>query len=265
MPREHGAWGVLAQSYFAGAILSATLTWLLLPAAGLALIGFLIREPLIVLVRQQFVWHRRTPEFAPALRWFALETAGALLCLALLAPRVAWQALAGLAATAILLVITAVWLTVKNRQRSMALQIVSAAGLCLTALLATLAATGFIPSWAWILWALLTAHAVASIPVVRARLDRKIAASRGQTAPNGKGPYWIQAAQVAAAAGVALSIPSLALPLLFSAFANLWELQRLNQEAAFKESLRQVGRRLLTLSIVHTIVCIAVLWRTAHP
>lgn len=259
LPREHGAWGLLLQSFLAGALLGGRWTWLLIPACLLALLGFLLKEPLITVARQRFVWRQPMPETRAAIPWLAGEVLLVLACLVTLARSVPLPELGGLAAAGLVLTIVAVWLTVKNRQRSMVLQIVSAAGLCSSALLAALAATSGIPAWAWSLWAILTAHATTSIPVVHIRLQRKIAV-RTKSAPEGAAVgAWIWGLPLLALPAVVWR-PTLAIPLAFSLAASMAERRRVATEDGLQEPLRRVGFRLLAVSIAHTLLTIALLW-----
>jgi hypothetical protein len=249
LPREHGAWGLLLQPFFAGAILAREWNWLLLPALGLVLFGFLLREPLIVLARQRFVWRAYNSQSTVALRWLLAEAAGATLCLALLIAQRPLAAVAALTAAAALLTLLAVWLTIKNKQRSIWLQLLSAAGLGTTALLAILASTGAIPAWAWPLWAVLTLHGASSILTIHARLALK-------RTPGGKPPL---TAYTTPLLSVALAFVAPA-PMLFSAAANVWELLRLRRPATLMEPLKQVGFRALAVSITHSILAVAAFW-----
>jgi len=258
IPREHGAWGLLLQPFLAAAILANQWTWLLLPALGLILFGFLLREPLIVLARQRFVWRAPNPQTPVAARWLAVESAGALLCLAVLAARLPLVELALLAAAALALTILAVWLTIQNRQRSIPLQIVSAAGLATTALLALLTTNGTIPTWGRLLWGVLSAHGAASILVVHTRLDLKILHRQGKPAPVPLTAYVPAVLQLIAA----LAIPTAALPLVFSAGIAIFELTRLPK--TLDEPLMRVGFRALGVSITHALLTVYALWPPAH-
>jgi hypothetical protein len=53
---------------------------------------------------------------------------------------------------------------------------VSSLGLSSTALLAALVAVRSLPDWSWLIGGLLALHAIASILVVRARLERRAGA-----------------------------------------------------------------------------------------
>jgi sulfopyruvate decarboxylase TPP-binding subunit len=262
MPREHGAWGLLLQPFLAGAVLAGQWTWLLVPALGLVLLGFLLREPLTVMARHRWVWRRDTPAQAPAKRWAVIEIAGVLVCFAILARSTALLPLLGLAAVAGVMTAAAVWMTMRNRQRSIPFQLVSAAGLSTTALLAALVSTGGVPGWAWWLWGLLTAHAMASILVVHARLKARTAPRGGGRAGTRNAAVAAQIAQVAGA--IALAGGPLALPLIVSAVANGAELWRLRTPLHLQEALTRVGYRTLAVALVHMAVTIACLWPIAR-
>lgn len=244
---------MLLQSFAAGAILARETDWLLLPALALAVLGFMGKEPLVVVIRHRIFWGRRSPEAASALRVFLLEALAATASLALLYPHVSKPALSGLAMAGLLVASAAVWLTAANRRRSIALQLVSAAGLCLAAPLAVLASTGAISGWAWLLWALLAAHGAATILIVHARLELR---ARARSAARSRRTALLpQLASIALAGAVLAWRPWLALPLGLSGIANLFEWRRLASTPG--ESLHRVGFRLLAVSIGHAIAAVA--------
>ncbi|HBY58974.1 MAG TPA: hypothetical protein DEH78_04085, partial [Solibacterales bacterium] len=222
-PREHGAWGLLLQPFVAGAILSARWTWLLVPALGLVLLGFLMREPLTVLARQAVVWRVRNPRSQAAAWWLAGESALLLGCCAWLWTGVPRGELLAFLASGAALTAAAVWVTLRNRQRSRLFQMVSAAGLGLTGPLASLVVLGTIEEWAWLLWACLTFHAAVSILIVHMRLERR-------------------AGRAAAGSAVAPAlVPLLAVPPAITLLAAGYELSRLRTEAGMREPLRRGG------------------------
>lgn len=262
LPREHGAWGLLLQPFVASVIVARQFDWLLLPALALALLGFVLREPLVVLSRQRWVWRTRNPQSSIAARWVAWELAGISVCLVVLGWQVPIPSLIVLTAVALALTLVAVWCTVKNLQRSIPLQIVSTAGLGSTALLVALVLTGTFPAWAWQLWALLTMHAVATILVVHARLRSRVAARTGEGGSPRAGALAAQGVQFVSAAVLAVltSAVVMAVPLVFSALVNTLELLRLSSGRGLTESLTRVGYRTLAVSLVHMGFAIAVLW-----
>lgn len=262
MPREHGAWGLLLQPFLAGAVLAGHWTWLLFPALGLVLLGFLLREPLTVIARHRWAWRRDSPRRILAMRWAVVEMAGVIVCFAMLAHSTALLPLLGLAVVAGLMTAAAVWVTIRNQQRSILFQVVSAAGLGTTALLAALVSTGGVPDWAWWLWGMLTAHGMASILVVHARLKARAALKGGGSTGTRNAAV---AAQIVQAAGaVALADERLALPLVVSAVANGIELWRLRTPLLLQEALTRVGYRTLVVALVHMAVTIACLWPMAR-
>ncbi len=265
LPREHGAWGLLLQPFVAAVVVERFWDWLLLPTTLLVLLGFLVREPLVILARQRWVWRNPNPRTPVAIRWLVVELAGAGGCLAILARHAPLAPLGALMVVAVLLTVTAVWCTANNRQRSVLLQLASAAGLGSSALLVFLLAMGTIPGWAWLFWAVVTLHACTAVLVVRARLSLKT--GKSGPAPSPRLPAILaDLAQLPAAAYLwtATANPVLALPLLFSAFSNAVELYRLGNPRTLEEPLRRVGRWTLTVSITHALLVIVAFWRVAR-
>jgi hypothetical protein len=257
LPREHGAWGLLLQPFVCAAILARRWQWTLLAAAGLALVGFIIREPLVVLARQKWVWREKKPETEAAWRCLAWQIPAALSLWTLLAWRVPAAPLAWLSGAALAVTAIAVWMTVKNRQRSVSLQVASSIGLGATAPLAALAATGGIPAWAWWLWGLLSVHGACSILVVRARLEAR--AGAGLT-------MWRRAAGALAAAGAtALAMTMMGkagagAALGFSAAVGFWELAKMRRTEGLTEPLKRVGWRTLGASLTQGAIAVAALY-----
>ncbi len=257
LPREHGAWGLLLQPFVFSAILARRGEWLLVAALGLALTGFVMREPLIVLARQRWVWRQRRPESGAAWRHLAWEAPLAAAMWGALAWKVPLAPLAALTAVALGLTGLAAGMTAGNRQRSITLQVVSSVGLCSTALLAALAAEGSLRAWAWQLWVLLSAHAVSAILVVRARLE----ARAGAGTQFRKKALWFQWLVVAAGLTLALGRFWLAAAcVLFSGLTGGWELRRLGKPAVLAEPLKRVGWRTLGVSVAQGALAVAALW-----
>jgi hypothetical protein len=253
LPREHGAWGLLLQPFIAGAILGRRWDWLLIPALMAVLLSFIIREPLITLARQRWVWRERKPDTALALRCLAWQVPLLLAIGVLLLFYLPPAPLAAMAAMGAAITLLAVYLTLRNRQRSISFQMISSAALSVTVLLAALVATRQIPAWSWIAWALLSLHGLASILVVHARLDARSGSRSGLVRI---AVLW-QAGQLVAAAALA---SALAFPVAFSAVVNLAELWRLRSPQALREKLTHVGFRTLAYAIAHMILTIVVLW-----
>lgn len=263
LPREHGAWGLLLQPFLAGMMIAGDWSWFYLPALGLALFGFLLREPLLVFVRQKYIWKRESEETRVALRWTVGMAAGAALCAAPLAWVYPLFILGALLAAGILMTALAVGLALKNLQRSMVLQMVSAIGLTSTGWLAFIAVGKQSSAEAWLLWGLLAAHAVATIPIVHARLEMK--AHKESVRRTIGLALVLQAASVCAAIGLFSIGSTLWVALAFSALANLLELRRLRDPQCMGEALKRLGLRLLGASIVHTIIAIGTLMAMGWP
>jgi hypothetical protein len=226
--------------------------------AGLvaALSLFLLREPLIVLARQRWVWRVRKPESETARRCVVAE----LIVLAVSGAWLCWNnpctPLLALAAMAVTQTAFAVAMAVRNRQRSLALQISGAITLPATALLPAHAAGALDRSWPWLLWLALAQHHVAAVLVVRSRLA--ILAGKVRRPPR---LLSMTAFAVLLLAGVtALAVGTLrralAVPPLFSATVHLVELARLRRPANLEEPIRRVGFRALGNSIVQAAMAV---------
>jgi len=262
LPREHGAWAMLLQPFLAALILGRSWSWTALAALVVLVVFFMVREPLIVLARQRLLWKTARVESAGAARTLAWELPLLAACGAMLFLRLPWQPLILLSAGAVLFTGYAVWMTVWNRQRSLLLQVLSAAALSASAFLGSLAAAGRIESWAAWLWLFLFLHCLGGVLVVRARLDAVAALKSTAGAPAGiyRAAVWSQIAMAFLGLGLLFSGRGVyALPLFLSAAAHLLDLWRLRRPGELRRPLRQVGRRALAVSVFYTLLCIAVL------
>ena len=264
LPREHGAWAMLLQPFLAALILGRAWSWKALAALAALLLLFILREPLIVLARRRLLWKTPRAESASAVRALAWELPLLAACGAILFLRLPWRPLLLLSAGAVLFTSYAVWMSVRNRQRSLVLQILSAVALNASALLGSLTARGRIEPWAWWIWLLLLLHSLAGVLLVRARLDA-LASMKTQARAPASSVYRAATAapvvQAALGAGLLLSGRALySLPLLFSAVVHLVSLRSLRRPAEFRRPLRQVCLRALAVSVVYTLFCIAVLF-----
>lgn len=257
LPREHGAWGLLFQPLIASLSLTAAWTWAHVPVLSLLVCAFLVREPLVIWIRHRLLWQRDSAEAAAAGRWAmflltAVAVSAGALTLALPAIILAPMLGGGLILSA-----ASVGLTLRNQQRSVLLQAVSATGLTSTPLLVAAAATGTLPDWAWLLWVTLAAHAVAAIPVVHARLQfRAHKPSANRLAALSAA---LQLLQLVAALVLLFGANRLWIPFALSAFGNGFELLRGRSAAHRGEPLTRVGIRLLLVSLLHTTAAVVVL------
>lgn len=251
---------MLAQPFLCALILAREWSWYALPAAAAAAAVFLVRIPLITLARQRWVWTAPHPETALAWRWLAGLGAALLVCAAVLAQRWPIALLLGCGALATALTTFAVWMTVRNRQRSVALQVVSAAGLTGSCAAACLSVLGTMPGWGWWLWGLSAAHAAAGILVVHARLEARIAARKKLDQPNPwrKPALIAQAVLLVLAPVAALRSPWLGAALALSAVVHLRALARLAETV--DTPLTTVGLRALGLSCAVSALLILGLW-----
>ena len=142
---------MLVLPFFASAALLHPSPMRLIAAFVLVMALFLLREPLIVLARQRWVWRTQHEETAPAGR-FALGlgvmaiagAAGAI-------PASAWPVALACGLAAAKLMAASTYLAVCNRQHSMLFQALGSIGLAGSSLAAALV-SGSIPRWTWLLW-----------------------------------------------------------------------------------------------------------------
>lgn len=262
-PREHGATAMLFTPIVCAAILARTWSWSELATATAAFAAIAAKDPLVILARQHFVWKQTHSETMAARRWFAGWSI--LLCASGLVLLSAWplNAVLALGAGVVAFSILAVYVNVKNRQRSTLFQIASAAALTSSSLATSLSATGVIQRWCWWLWLLLALQATAGILVVHARLDARVALRSPQPAPNS----FRRAAQVSLAVLTMTAIAAAAMghwlipaALLIAVAGYAYELHCQRDSVALQLPLKSVGLRALALSSVFAILLVAGLW-----
>ncbi|MCS6953242.1 MAG: YwiC-like family protein [Bryobacterales bacterium] len=250
-PREHGAWAMFLLPFFAGLVAAGDLRWEALPALVAVLGIFLMQEPLLVLLRQRYVWKERresTADAAFSLTWLLpLWTVS----VGILFWRLPWQPLVALGLLAAALAGLRAVFTLSNRQRFVLLQLLEAAGLSSTALLAYLCAGRGLPRAAWLLWGVFSLHHAAALFVIRARLEA-ITASRGRAAQRAfRITAWCGQAAVLGAAVLALVEGN---PRLAAAFAvpfafHTRDLLLLDHPAVLGTPLTRVGWREVAISL----------------
>lgn len=263
IPREHGATAMLLTPFFAAAILLRRLYWPELVALIAIACAFAIKDPLVVMARQRFIWKQEHPESRPArksviIEFLLLAASGLVLILVR-----DWRPFVPLFLGAGAFTVLAVALNVKNRQRSEWFQVASAVALSSTSLAACLAAEGAIPRWCWLLWILCALQAAAGIFVVHARLDARIAARKGKNPPaeNRRAAYLSQAMLIAAALCFAAAGRLwISAALGIAAIAYLADLGRQRHASSLQMPLKQVGLQALGLSITYALAVIVGLW-----
>ena len=261
-PREHGATAMLLTPFVSGAILARVFQWQEI-AALIAIVSlFAMKEPLIVIARQRWVWRDRHPEVAAAVRWLTAE----IVLMAVGGMALLWTGPALeysiLFAGAVLFSTITVWVHVHNRQRSTLFQVVSAMALTSTSLVAALSATGRIQSWTWALWGLLAAQATAGIFTVHARIDARVAAKNPAHPKLARRPARICAVALLLGSITAVWFAhyEVAAGLLLVASSYLWDLRRQGDPESLKMPLTKVGLRALAFSLVYAALMIAGLW-----
>jgi hypothetical protein len=258
---------MLLQPFLGAMIVLRQWNWAVIPALAAVVLVFLVREPLIVLARQQWIWRGEHPETALARRYLWIE----LVCLAMAGTflLVVWPlpVIAILGGGAAILTAIAVYMTVKNRQRSLWLQAWSAAGLSASGLAACFAVTDTIPVWAWWFWGLHAAYFLATILVVHARLEARVSARKTARKSEGAatGAFLMLRRQAAVVSAVvliasltlAIQHPFYAAALLLSEVSHLYDLFTMRTPAALALPMMSVGKRALAISIAFTLLVVA--------
>jgi hypothetical protein len=260
-PREHGSWGMLLFPLISAMILTQLWTWSFVPAVAAALAVFLIREPLVVLARQRYVWKDLRPETAAARR--SLLVFGALAgvsgaWLLALAP-LGWLIALGLVAAG--LSGAYIYGALKNLQRSPILQIAGAVGLSASALLPYLAA-GLLPdSSLWLLIGAQVVHGAGSVLVVHARLEAVRALKTGAVvhARHVAAASWLALHAITAVTLALTGRPWVGAILAIPLAVHVADLARLKDPRFLRTPLRRVGFRELGLSTVFTVLVVVAL------
>lgn len=263
VPREHGATAMLLTPFFAAAILLRRLYWPELAALAAIACAFSLKDPLVVLARQHFLWKREHPETKIARRSVAVRACIVAVCGAVLLAFRDWHPLAPLVAGGAAFMAIAVALTVRNKQRSEWFQVASAVALSSTCLVACVAATGEIPAWGWLLWLLCALQSTAGIFVVHARLDARIAARQGAPAAseNRRAALFCQIILIGAAVVFALvARPWIAAALLLAAIGYWAELRRQRTAESLRVPLKRVGLEALGLATLYAVLVVIGLW-----
>jgi hypothetical protein len=259
-PREHGATAMLLTPFACAAILVRQVRWTEAVALIAVVCAFAAKDPMVALVRQRLVWKQEHPETRMARRWLAVELVALAAGGTVLAMTRPWRPFALLASAAAGFALLAVWVNVRNRQRSAWFQVASAAALSSTSLAACLAVLGRVPRWGWSLWLLCALQASAGIFVVHARLDARNAARTGASVKSSRRAAHLSVAVLAVAAIAFGQRPWIAAALLIAAGGYWWELQRQRDVREVQMRLARVGLQMLTLSILYGVLIVAGLW-----
>ena len=263
VPREHGATAMLLTPFLSAAILLRQASWQEAAALIAAVCALVIKNPLVVIARQRFVWKNEHPETRPAIRAAAIESILLVACGAALLLTRDWRPFAVLIGGATLFTALAIFVTVRNKQRAEWFQVASAVALTSSAITACLAVRNQVPQWAWWLWFLSALQATAGIFVVHARLDARIAARKKEIPPNGARratQFCIIALLLTACYFSAISNWPITAALAIAAAGYQFDLKRQSRPDQLNLPLSSVGRQALTLAIVYAVLLIAGLW-----
>ena len=226
--------------------------------------AFAIKDPLVVIARQRFLWKDEHPETRAAKISSLIELGLLAACGVTLMLVRDWRPFVPLFFGAGAFTVLAVTLNVRNKQRSAWFQVASAAALSATSLIACLSAIGSVPEWCWLLWILCALQSAAGIFVVHARLDARIAARKG-CAPDSHNARAAFICQIVLIFGAVLFASLgrywIAAALLIAAGCYLAEMRRQKNPESLQMPLKRVGLQALTLSIVYVLAVIAGLWR----
>ena len=258
-PREHGSWGMLLFPLVSAAILGKTWTWMLIPAFAVAMAGFLIREPLAVLLRQRYVWKQPRPETEAAKRSLRVFVPIFLASGLALLTAIPLMWLAGLAVIGAGLTGAYLYAALHNLQRSTLLQLAGSFGLTSAAALPWLAAGRPVNETLLLLALVHAVHSTGGVLTVHARLEA-MQAHRGKTdSRKERTAAWIwQVVQSAVAvAGIG---PLLAMSLVVPLLVHVVDLLRFRGTEFMKTPLRTVGLRELGLSAAVTVLSLVALW-----
>ena len=256
---------MLLQPVVVSTILARQWDWTMAAAVCGVIAVFLIRQPMIVLARQCYVWKDAHPETAVAWRWFCGLGLASALAGAALYKRWPLALLAALAMGAGAMTVLAVWATIRNKQRAVWLQILSASGLTSAAVAVEVSACGFVRPWALWLWCGLALQSIAAILVVHARLDAKIHAKR-KNAPPLERPTAAYVAQVVllnvAAVLAAYQHWWLAAAMALPGLVNAVELIQIGDNRTLDVPLKTVGFKAMALSLAVNALLLLGLWPT---
>lgn len=265
-PREHGATAMLLTPFAAAAMLSRTARWQEAAAVIASAMLLAMKDPLVVLARQRWVWKQPHPETHDALRWATAEAAVLGICGAVLVWKGPLIPYALLFLGSVCFTVLAVRVNVRNRQRAVAFQVASAVALTSTSLLASLAAMGTIPRWCWMLWGLLAAQAAAGIFTVHSRLDLRVASRKGDWDAFAKGrvqrPATVFSALLAAGGVAAMAGRNywIGAALLLAAAGYGFELRTQRRYESLQTRLTIIGIRALSLTVVFAGMVVRGLW-----
>lgn len=263
LPREHGATAMLLTPIFSVAILARTWHWSEVAVLLAAFAAMSAKDPAVLLIRQRFVWKQSNPESPGALRWLLGWSVVLIASVSTLLASWPFKAFLAIGAGVTTFGCLAIFVNLKNRQRSTLFQIASAAALTSTSLATCISAIGTIAPWCWWFWALIAMQASAGILVVHARLDARIALRKNAATSQ----QFRRAAQVALGVLLCAAFSAaifryrwIALALALAVVGYAYDLKRQKDPVSLQMPLKTVGLETLMLSTVYSALLIAGLW-----
>ncbi len=258
-PREHGAWAMFLLPFFAGLAAAGELRWEAWVGLAAILGTFLAQEPLLILLRQRYVWKERRQATGDAVFTLAWVLPAWLASVALLFWRLPWRPLVALGVLAAALTALRAACVLARKQRFVALQVLEACGLSSTALLAFLTSQNAMPEAAWRLWGVFSVHHAAALFVIRARLEA-ITAVRGRAVQRSfRIAAWCGQAAVLGAAVVSLASgrPTLAAAFAIPFALHVRDLLLLDHPAVLQTPLTRVGWREVAISLTFSALAVS--------
>lgn len=253
---------MLLTPFFCAAVLLRRVYWIESVILIAILCAFAIKEPLLIVARQRWIWKQEHPETGEARRWIGIELTVLSLCGLALAGTKNWRSFAVLSVSAGAFTAAAVIVNLRNRQRSEWFQVSSAFALTSASLAGALATGGIIAARFWILWLLCALQATAGIFVVHARIDARIALRTGSINHVSRSAALLCQAMLFAASAFFFYEGRMWIvaALLIAAAGYLFELRRQRDPASLQMPLTLVGRQALALSLVYSVLVIVGLW-----
>ncbi|HXE74537.1 MAG TPA: YwiC-like family protein [Candidatus Xenobia bacterium] len=178
LPREHGAWGIVAIPFLSAVVIAGRISFPVLLTALAVLGAFLARYPLELLLIPMSHLRAGRPERSALLRSAAAYGALTLGLGVLLAAVWKLYLLWALAGLGLLLFALRVWWGRRGEDRSLVAELVGTAGLTLSALAGWIAATGTIDASALWIWALNGLFFSSGVLYVKSRIQTRRAVSR---------------------------------------------------------------------------------------
>ena len=263
LPREHGATAMLLTPVLGVAILARTWHWSELAVLSAAFAALSAKDPAVLLLRQRLIWKQTRPGSSAAAQWLFAWSVLLIASVSILLATWPLQAFLAMGAGIATFACVAIFVNLKNRQRSTPFQIASAAALTSTSLATCISATGSIAPWCWWFWALIAMQASAGILVVHARLDARIALRKAAPASPQFRLAALAALGLLCCAAVTATILKrgwIALALAFAVVGYAYDLMRQKDSASLQLPLKTVGLQALLLSIMYSCLLIAGLW-----